>query len=693
MADNTNAPDPKSLKEVNKELGMIEDALTSISVLLTSKIEEAFENIEESTRTTSEIYSKNLEKSIRGMAKNSDAILKNTLSALSGELKVKDVKKLQEKLELQRQATLRNINILRQNGIINEEDVVRLTADLEENYRNQKVLLGDQLKIAKEQSSTFKDISKIFKDKINPEAFTTLGLLKLIVNAALASDEQTTALAKSFGVTKRAAKEVRDNMVAFSRAADSSFVNVDRLFKAQQALTEQLGIAVDFGGKEQEQFARLTEIVGLSADEAGKLAKFSAATGVSTDKYVADIRKSVFFAERTNKIHVSDKEILSTISKLSAGILVKFSQNPKAIAEAVVQAKALGTSLEQVDKTGESLLNWETSIGNELEAELITGKQINLEKARYAALTGDQVTLMNELATQVGSLADYQNMNVIAQQSLAQAFGMSREEMSEMLIKQQAITQYGSEAAKLNAQQLEDLQKSGLTLDEYLEKQDKQRSIQEKFNDAILKLQDLIGNLVAGPLGRMLDIIVSITEHTKLLAALASIYIARLIVINTLKAREAILAKKSATNSIVGAVAAAVESASKVPIIGWVIGAGLAAGLFASLTGMFDKGDDVISPGYGKRMLLDKGSVTAFNDNDTIVAGTNLGGGNRGGGGGGGNSMDVVSAIRDMHNELKNSNAKPAVAYINGKDAFADNLGRSRNLGTSQNINTGYKVA
>ncbi len=40
-------------------------------------------------------------------------------------------------------------------------------------------------------------------------------------------------------------------------------------------------------------------------------------------------------------------------------------------------------------QTGESLLNFETSIENELKAELITGKQLNLERARAAALTGD----------------------------------------------------------------------------------------------------------------------------------------------------------------------------------------------------------------------------------------------------------------------------------------------------------------
>jgi hypothetical protein len=341
-----------------------------------------------------------------------------------------------------------------------------------------------------------------FKKIIELAPQATFAFLVTQVNKA---DQQATALGRSFGVSKLQARALREEFVKFSANTDDTFVTTDRLVKAQAELSEQLGIAVQFSGEELTTFSKLTEIVGLTAQEAGKLATFSAAAGIETKDYVKQIRASSFAAQQTNKVHFSDKQILQDISKLSAGILVKFQNNPKALAAAVVQTKALGLSLEQVDKAGESLLNFETSIENQLKAQLLTGKQLNLEKARYAALTGDQVTLAQELADQVGSLAEFEEMNVLAQRSLAETFGMSREELADMLLKQEAINENGDKAAKLNAQQLRDQKASGLSLDDYLKKQAEQQSAQEKFNNAITKLQDLIGNLVAGPLGGFID--------------------------------------------------------------------------------------------------------------------------------------------------------------------------------------------
>ena len=349
-------------------------------------------------------------------------------------------------------------------------------------------------------------LAKGFIENIkSPEAIITF-LGKAILNA----NEQTVALGKSLGVSKNQTIGIREEFVKYSAYADDTFVNTNRLLKAQSELSDQLGIAVQFSGKEAENFARLTELSGLSVDEAGRLAKASAAVGQEVGDYTDTIREAATYAQRTTKTHFSSKQILQDVSKLSAGILVKFQGNPKAIAEAVVQAKKLGTNLETIDKIGESLLNFESSIESELKAELITGKQLNMEKARYAALTGDQLTLTKEIASQVGTLNDFENMNVIAQQSLAQAFGLSRSELADMLIQQEAINKYGSEAAKLNKDQVKDFEKQkesrkGLTLKEYLKEQEQQVTIQDKFNNAILKLQDLIGNLVGGPLSGLID--------------------------------------------------------------------------------------------------------------------------------------------------------------------------------------------
>lgn len=382
------------------------------------------------------------------------------------------------------------------------DEMEKLAAKIEE-AGGKSTSFGNRLQIGLKGASV---LAKGFIENIkSPEAiFTFLG--KAVLNA----NKQTVDLGKSLGVSKNQVIGIREEFVKYSAYADSTFITTDRLLKAQSELSNQLGIAVQFSGKETENFARLTELTGLSADEAGKLAKVSAAVGQEIGDYTDSIRESALYAERTTKTHFSSKQILQEVSKLSAGILVKFQGNPKAIAEAVVQAKKLGTNLETIDKIGDSLLNWESSIGNQLEAQLITGKQLNLERARYAALTGNQLDLENEIASQVGSLAEFQQMNVIAQGSLAKAFGLSRNELADMLLQQEAINRYGDAAAKLNKDQIKDFEKQkesrkGLTLKEYLKEQEQQISIQDKFNNAVLKLQDLIGNLVAGPLGGFID--------------------------------------------------------------------------------------------------------------------------------------------------------------------------------------------
>ena len=717
--------DPKDIKEVNKELAFVEDALLSISDLLKNKIQEAFTDIKNSSKSIAEIHVSNFEKSIKRSAQNSDALLKNSLGILSGEIKSEDISKQLNNLELQRLATARH----KLNVETALEGIGKLTPELQKDLNkayeesieqstiqetilkaqqkevdkiNSKVgglgkLLGGINKIpvigqfinsekaltkmnavaAKEGTNTadvlkagFSEVGTSLTESLADPIILIPLLGKALYDAANKANQQVTTLGKSFGISYNEANKLRENYVQFSRTSGDVFANVDRLLKAQTELSQQLGIAVNFSGQELAQFARLTEIVGLTAEEAGRLALASSETGQQLPEYVANLRKASFYAQQATGTHFSDKEILQDVSKLSAGILVKFQGNPKAIAQAVVQAKALGTSLEQIDKIGDSLLDWQSSIENQLKAELITGRQLNLEKARYAALTGNQLDLEREIASQVGSAADFSNMNVIAQKSLAEAFGLSREELSEMLLKQEAIAKYGDKAKDLNAQQLKDFEKQGGSLDDYLKKQAEQLSAQEKFNAAITKLQNLIGNILAGPIGKLLDMISDI-----------------------LVGFDNLFSNKIFSGLAAGALGGAAIGSLFGPL-GTVIGAGVGAlggGIYGGTT------DDMV--GYGDRALITPTGTVALNNNDTVIAGTNLSKGDdvtsfpKGSLGLGVDLSPMINAINELHTTLKATANRPAIAYINGKDPFARNLGTSRDLGTSQTQNYSYKLA
>ena len=521
------------------------------------------------------------------------------------------------------------------------------------------------------------------------DVFSKIGLGNLVTFQALLQavfkvDQQIVDMGKSLGISYKMAEGLRDEMTAYVRASNDSFINTERLFKAQMGLTEQLGIAVDFGNEERETFARLTEITGLTADEAGKLARFSAATGTSTKDYVSSLRVAANEAMRANKIHISDKELLSSVSKLSAGILVKFQGNPKAIAEAVVQAKKLGTSLEQIDKTADSLLNFESSIESELQAELITGKQLNFERARAAALTGDQATLMQEVANQAGSLAEYQNMNVIAQQSLAQAFGMSRDEMSEMLMKQEAINKYGDAAAKLNAAQLEDMQRRNMSAEDYLDMVENQRSTQEKFNDILLKMQETFANIASGPLGTIMKLFASIAENAGVMYTLI-LAAAGVMAVNMANSLGKTISQLGVIVGLRTEEAAAAVTTAEATSLGFAT-IGIIGGLAAVMGAMASakKANDMVSPGYGRRMIFSPEGAVALNNSDTIVAGTNLGGG---GGGNGG----VMDAINNLAASISRQPTPQFSLQVAGEQ-IGTVVGRQQSTGTQQVMGS-YRLA
>ena len=153
----------------------------------------------------------------------------------------------------------------------------------------------------------------------------------------------------------------------------------------------------------------------------------------------------------------------------------------------------------------------------ELEAELLLGKDINLEKARTAALNNDLATLAEEIAEQAGTAAEFGAMNRIEQEALAGAVGMGREELAQMLFTQEQLVGLSGDEVALREKQINDLQAKGLSQDQIkakLAKQSvsdlkKQVSVQENLAAAVDKLKQVFIGL-AGPILQIVAPIVDI---------------------------------------------------------------------------------------------------------------------------------------------------------------------------------------
>jgi hypothetical protein len=501
--------------------------------------------------------------------------------------------------------------------------------------------LTDQLSTLQQQRQEVNSVTKgytgqknaldIVKDKVGDisKKLNWAYFIQLAIDAGFKFSKISTEIGKNLGYGADNANRTAANLVKVSQDSSNINVTLQNAAEAMNEISTSTGYVAEYSADALETQIMLTKQFGLQAEEAAGIYKLSVLTGKSS-KAVNDAMVGAFVATRNQlRVGVPFKATIAEAAKVSGQLAANLQNNPEQIVKAVVQAKALGTTLEQVKGQGEALLNFESSIESELKAELLTGKQLNLERARAAALAGDQVALAEELNKNVGSLEEFQKMNVIQQKTLAEAVGLTADQLAEQLRRQKLAVESGKSLAQITEEEAKQAQE--------------RQNAQDKFNLAITKLQDLVGNLVAGPFGQLLDMVSSIaTIILKIIQPFVS-------------------------------VAGAILN----PILGGISGA------LGAMTG-----DDIV--GYGARTLITPQGAIALNNNDTVIAGTNLSKGddvislpkgslNLGGSGG----SDVVNAIKDLKQTLVN---RPAQAFIQGENAFVSRV-------TTKGVQNTYKSA
>jgi hypothetical protein len=303
------------------------------------------------------------------------------------------------------------------------------------------------------------------------------------------------AMVEGFGEMEKQQREFRkltgQNVDVFD-TLNTKITTSAEYIKAASELSKELGVnaSVVFTPETIVEVAELTDNMGLAVKEAANLAKLSKVTGTELVDNAHAIEHGFQNFVKTNGAALNFGQVMSDVGKASAATTISLGSNPEKIAEAAMEARKLGLSLEQVDKIAESLLDFESSISNELEAELLTGKELNLEKAREAALNNDIATLSKEIGKNQEVLSAFASGNRIQQEAVAKAMGMSREDMANMIYQQKIQNGLSAEqAAKAADISLAEAQRL---------------SAQEQIAKAVEKLTQLLGMLLT-PLNYLLS--------------------------------------------------------------------------------------------------------------------------------------------------------------------------------------------
>ena len=401
-------------------------------------------------------------------------------------------------------------------------------------------------------------------------------------------NEQTVELQKSLALSADEAADLRNDFADAATSSGNINVSTTSLLKTVTALSKQFGFPTLFDMETLVTTTKLTEQVGISAESAGMLAAATVTTGKNFEDQYKDALGTSYELQRQSGVQLDLRNILEESGKVTGTIRANLGANVKTIAAAVTQAKLFGGSLNDVANASKSLLDFESSISAELEAELLLGKNINLEKARQASLDGDLATVAKELTKEAGDYNDFQNLNVIQQEALAKAMGMQSDQLADILFQQDIQNKTASELRALGKNELADR----------LEAQ----TAQEKFTKSVEKLKGLLGDLVTTFMP-ILDILGYALEGVGALIKLLG-----------------------PLSKVLAGVATGAAAGSIIPGLGTLAGA-----IGGGVVGAMSLANDAIVPttGYGDTIIKSGKDTLALNNEDSVavVAGTNLGGG------------------------------------------------------------------
>ena len=665
--------------KVEEEIASLQDAFTSLGDALANSFRRGLDGVREFDDATERVvkrFSRDLSNSINRISLSLDKQLDLQNKINQGADITKELSKERQRVEENRLAIQNRIEILERNGVdISQDQVAELQKQfnidrdilnsLEKQNEERNKLLGLTGRFASGLDGVLKKIDKTgslskvldIEDAVTKTiryarqsgkgatgfkkaAFFTksLGrnlkgnikdvdlvafLAREFFRALQQADKATGELAKNFGISYNEAADLRNELNQIANLSGDTFISTKGLQESLSAISQELGTNTMLSSDLLIDFTKLTEQAGYTKEAALALSKITLATNGDLSENTSEFIGQVAALNAQTGLAINEKQLLQDIGNISKATQLTLGLQTEELAKASFEAKKLGLSLKDVESISKNLLQFETSIGSELEAELLTNRQLNLELARTAALQGDIATVAQEVASQIGSAEQFSNMNVIQQEALAKAVGLTREQLAESLIEREALANIGAaDAAQARARfdQLvatygyeKAIQELG---DERYGQQLASQSIQDRFNKSIEKLRELFVSL-AEPVLQIISPFVDL-------------------VTSILPLIQTLLYPITKTVQFIGS------------IFGKITG-GLTTGsqkLTAGVTKSLVTGDDVISPGYGERMILSPEGTVALNNQDTVVAGTSL---NQGGS----SNNEVVTLLRELITEVK----------------------------------------
>lgn len=328
-----------------------------------------------------------------------------------------------------------------------ELDNTKLTESTNTLNAFQKLLVGIDNAYAK-QALTVNNVIGVQRDYAN----AVLNLTKRLTFL----EQRNKELNKAFGINSKQAAALGTTYdklaVRFNVSGESTRKYGQDLNKLLPGLQKTVAGSGKLGSSLFKLQNAFQQNLGLSGETANNFIRFA---GGSEDALLTTLNTAKAL-EKVTGLQGLNRDLTRDLSNLAPQIQLQFSKIPGSLELAVLKARTLGVSFSDIAATGEKLLDVESSVNDELEYQLLSGKRLVdsngkslTQQFRQAAITGDanaQADAMNKILETQGDTIEN---NVFARKQLAKTLGIEESKLSAMVQQRKMLKKLGPEAEAL----------------------------------------------------------------------------------------------------------------------------------------------------------------------------------------------------------------------------------------------------
>lgn len=263
--------------------------------------------------------------------------------------------------------------------------------------------------------------------------------LKKWVDKARELDAAYTNVSNNLGVTKEYATGITKELVSsnvllkeveeFSAAIAGTFGDYSVSLMDSARTLHSFTFDLQVSSEQAVSMLKSSELLGESLESL-----WASTVNVTREYYEQNgllLKEDILVNEARNN--------LLAISKINSVNLALYGKSNNQLVSSIQNMRRLGMEFDQVAKTAESVLDFESSIEKEMKTNVLLGKSINLNMVRYESLFGNAEGVAREmnkiLTAQNINLKTFNGMLPFQKRALSDTFGMQADEMQLMLLK------------------------------------------------------------------------------------------------------------------------------------------------------------------------------------------------------------------------------------------------------------------